>query len=518
MLRYVTQCILILSLCMCVSIIRANASTITALSCSYADVSTAYNASSSGDIIRVPGGSCSWVSYLKIAKPVNIIGAGINRTTITPSTSSPIFWVFHDNVHIRGFTFNCNKQSLSNGAILVGDTSINPTGIIRDFHIDNNRFIDCDCPAGGCTGYPSLRISGFTYGVIDSNTFDDCRSECILVCADGVAGLSRTMEYGQYENGTVYIEDNTWNYNKPGTAENALDGNSASRYVVRYNTFNFAKDSKINAIISTHETGATCSGSSTIVGDAGSVLTELYNNTVNINASMQTGGIFVDLRGGRSLIYNNRYPVYNDVDHPDIAKFHAFRSTNLPKPQATHPRGYSGWCHEMETGFTSEGRLYNKTTLNGDIDTIVCPTLAIVTDISTEGGSIIIGNEQIDYTGISGNTLTGCIRGANLTTASSHLSGANVDILVFGKCLEQINNTYVWGNTGAGGSDKNSVWVEGGYRSLPDHNDYVGYDIKSFNKRPYNWQYRNDGTQFSYTPYTYPHPLRKKPSVPTNLR
>lgn len=45
-------------------------------------------------------------------------------------------------------------------------------------------------------------------------------------------------------------------------------------------------------------------------------------------------------------------------------------------------------------------------------------------------GSVIIDSEQITYTGISGNTLTGCIRGANGTTAASHIqySAVNYDV------------------------------------------------------------------------------------------
>ena len=41
-------------------------------------------------------------------------------------------------------------------------------------------------------------------------------------------------------------------------------------------------------------------------------------------------------------------------------------------------------------------------------------------------GTVYIGNEQISYTGISSNTLTGCTRGASSTTAASHDSGTTV--------------------------------------------------------------------------------------------
>jgi len=39
-------------------------------------------------------------------------------------------------------------------------------------------------------------------------------------------------------------------------------------------------------------------------------------------------------------------------------------------------------------------------------------------------GTIHVGNEQISYTGISTNTLTGCTRGAGSTTAASHDNGS----------------------------------------------------------------------------------------------
>ena len=41
-------------------------------------------------------------------------------------------------------------------------------------------------------------------------------------------------------------------------------------------------------------------------------------------------------------------------------------------------------------------------------------------------GTIFIENEEITYTGISTNTLTGCTRGANSTTAATHANGTSV--------------------------------------------------------------------------------------------
>ena len=122
------------------------------------------------------------------------------------------------------------------------------------------------------------------------------------------------------------------------------------------------------------------------------------------------------------------------------------------------------------------------------------------------GGAILIGSEQIDYTGINGTTLTGCTRGANQTSVSTHSTSDDVDLFIFGSCLGQTNASYVWGNTDTGVA-KNNVIVNLGSRNLPNHNTYTQYDIQSYTQRPGNWQYRNDGTEYSYTPYPYPHPL-----------
>jgi hypothetical protein len=66
-------------------------------------------------------------------------------------------------------------------------------------------------------------------------------------------------------------------------------------------------------------------------------------------------------------------------------------------------------------------------TLNGGInDTDTSITLAAAISFPNSSGIIKIDSEQIQYNGVSSNTLLGCIRGFNGTTAASHLTGANV--------------------------------------------------------------------------------------------
>ena len=68
------------------------------------------------------------------------------------------------------------------------------------------------------------------------------------------------------------------------------------------------------------------------------------------------------------------------------------------------------------------------TTLNGAINAAVTSiTVADASQLPDSGTNfIIIGSEEISYTGISTNTLTGCTRGVAGTTAASHSDGATV--------------------------------------------------------------------------------------------
>ena len=66
------------------------------------------------------------------------------------------------------------------------------------------------------------------------------------------------------------------------------------------------------------------------------------------------------------------------------------------------------------------------TTLNGSHSSSVTTlTLTSTTGLDT-AGTVHIGGEQVTYTGILGNDITGCTRGANSTTAATHSSGVAV--------------------------------------------------------------------------------------------
>jgi len=95
--------------------------------------------------------------------------------------------------------------------------------------------------------------------------------------------------------------------------------------------------------------------------------------------------------------------------------------------------------------YISNGGAYNditplrSTTAAGDVtfsasaNTLSSNITSVDTTISLtsasgfpSSGLIKIGSEEITYTGVSGNSLTGCSRGVNATTAAAHTSGDNV--------------------------------------------------------------------------------------------
>ena len=95
-----------------------------------------------------------------------------------------------------------------------------------------------------------------------------------------------------------------------------------------------------------------------------------------------------------------------------------------PVGTAVQEKGY-GWGLGSYGG---EDTSAVTTTLNGAID--ASTTTIVLTNAaqfpSTGTSFVLIGTEMIQYTGISGNTLTGVTRGTRGTTAASHSDGATV--------------------------------------------------------------------------------------------
>lgn len=75
----------------------------------------------------------------------------------------------------------------------------------------------------------------------------------------------------------------------------------------------------------------------------------------------------------------------------------------------------------------------------------------------TTSGTVVIGTEEITYTGISGNSLTGCVRGANSTTAASHTAYSEVAM----KAPNQVMFHEIgWDNVETGVAEPITAYIE----------------------------------------------------------
>ena len=75
------------------------------------------------------------------------------------------------------------------------------------------------------------------------------------------------------------------------------------------------------------------------------------------------------------------------------------------------------------------------TTLNGAINNVVTTITVTSAAAFPSAGRIDIDSELITYTGITATTFTGCGRGANGSTAASHLDNAVVTNATSWDCL-----------------------------------------------------------------------------------
>ena len=80
----------------------------------------------------------------------------------------------------------------------------------------------------------------------------------------------------------------------------------------------------------------------------------------------------------------------------------------------------------IDKDYPNEEDQIESTTLNGSHSSSVATLTLTSTTGFSASGKVYIGGEQVTYTAVSGNDLTGCTRGANSTTAALHADGTTV--------------------------------------------------------------------------------------------
>jgi len=277
-----------------VGIMDVHAATIDAKTCSQTDVQAAIDSASDGDTVVVPAGNCTWMTPVKIgktiwtkpvtyeSKQVTVRGAGINKTIVTigdvntpNNTAFSIKTVEGKGVRITGFTFSLGVPTTDKN----NKTLIGLTGTSKKWRIDHNRF----------EHYPgrAIVIGGYTFGVIDHNTFYKGGSAIYISHSAwngkkfGDGSWNSPLALGTEK--AVYIEDNVFE-----TADRtSVDAGSGARYVFRYNTS--------NKTVINH-------GTETSGRYRSAFSFEVYNNTFT---NTEHWWSVMHFRGGTGVIFNN---------------------------------------------------------------------------------------------------------------------------------------------------------------------------------------------------------------------
>ncbi|MFA5962116.1 MAG: hypothetical protein WC848_05530 [Parcubacteria group bacterium] len=207
------------------------ADTHTAGSCSLADVTTAYNAASTGDTIAFPvSGACTWSSALTVGKAVTILG---NETTLTAGGTMPngffniTGFTASSLVRITDFTFQM-VNATPEAAIFVHEMQGGISG--GEIRIDNNIFHFGSKPI----------LFDHLKGLIDHNYF---YNPVIGVEFSSGSRTNADASWSSLAAGTsdaLYVEDNHFVTNASytlGYTQEQIATFNGGKLVVRHNEF-----------------------------------------------------------------------------------------------------------------------------------------------------------------------------------------------------------------------------------------------------------------------------------------
>lgn len=299
----------------------------TAASASHTDINACIAAATSGDTINVPAGTVTYGNeeYVTIPeeKTIILIGAGIASTILTKSADNCFIKFYSPSTRISGFRFN--RTDTSSPMI---------EGANAGFRIDHNYFDN-----QGDHSVEGVSISGANTtaavepeGLIDSNTFSECR-----IVATGTTAFARSNAFWNTAHTfgdvhSVYVENNTIT-RASGTA---IDITQSGKMVFRYN--NVTMTGGTNALM--------CHGLDSPAG-RGTRAWEIYNNAIT-----QSALPIAQMRGGTGMIFNNVVTGVSGTAYIDLDDVRSFEGgcanacLSSPTPLATDSKicdGNSSW-------------------------------------------------------------------------------------------------------------------------------------------------------------------------------
>ena len=263
-----------------------------AATCSQANVASAISASSAGDRVLVPAGTCSWSGNISFSG-IQVIGAGSDPSTGTIITTGAATLTKHASEYTRisGFRFTGTARHVS-----IGGTASNKMAIIDHCYLFTNG-------GDGSSTMLGITVNGV---LVHNNQFVATTATSadvfnILTSEDWSAAQTMGTADTTGER-NIYFEDNTF----LNILETAPDGDEGGRYVFRHNTWT---DSSL-----VFHSGGPVNDTS----QAGHRHFEIYDNTfVRVSNSVAVNK-WVWARGGTGVIANN---AMDRADSPDGFSF-----------------------------------------------------------------------------------------------------------------------------------------------------------------------------------------------------
>jgi hypothetical protein len=272
------------------------ADTHNAASCSNTDITSAITAAAAGDTVTVPAGNCTWTDNIHITKALTIIGAGIGNTNITGSFTATNSWdLSPEKYHIAIVP----ATPADNPVIRIsGFTFTFGTGahgiFYRNTKTDGTELTKVRLDHLSIYSPPGKYVF-YRYGLAHG-----VMDHCIIngrMDMGGAAALWSNTDYAYGTNSNFYFEDNTWTAEAAANIE-MQSGNGAGRYAFRYNTITTPTNYRAYPIFDLH-------GNQYNVRASG-FGAEIYGNDITANAPSGTTVSLVRQRGGKFLLFNNK--------------------------------------------------------------------------------------------------------------------------------------------------------------------------------------------------------------------
>jgi hypothetical protein len=509
--------------------------TINAASCNESDVAAAVSqATTDGDIVSIPSGTCVWTSPLSVAQTnsITIQGAG----AVTPSSSCTFVpgqdcttsqgtdqTILEDEtnhnapgdpamlgiVTASGKSFrltNLSVQFESSNTTVAYHGMVGISGYSQAVRIDHIHFV-----LGGESG-EQINFGGWVYGVVDHCQFDEGFGNDIMFQEGGwnndpyglgAASWADSDYFGS--NKFIFAEDNVFN---GSFIDDCVAG---GRYVLRYNSFN-------GSYLQTH--GLTPNNW------RGCRSMEVYNNTMVYSSNPTATNWFASimLESGTGMFWGNTLTGYIKIVDSDTP-----RTNNATYSETATPNGWgfcgtalgpSSWDENSDsTGYAcmdqvgrGKGDMVNGSDFPNFVDALL--------------GDITWPHQALDPVYVWDNTYNAVPDESTDAIWGNTPTVVTIENRDYYLSLPNYSESATFNGTAGIGSGSTTPTTSGAYPNAPNctagpggNTPGVGYWDTS-NNTLYVCTATNTWTAY-YTPYTYPHPLDTSnsdpPAPPTDL-